>query len=303
MKSQKSNIKGMLILLITAMIWGVAFTAQTAGAEHLGAFSFTAIRFFLGVLLLVPAMFVLERGAVDKIKMRKTVLSGACCGLVMFIATIFQQFGIHLSQNSGKAGFLTSLYILIVPIFGMALKRFPGVNTWVGVFCGVCGMYMLTIKESSAVELGDILVIVSAAFWAVHILFVDKFATDIYVIRFSVIQFFVVAASAGLFMFFFEDVSFSAVTSAWLPLAYGGFGSVGIAFTLQIFGQKYTDPVPASLVLSLESVFAALAGAILLSERLDAKGYIGCALIFVGIVFAQLPENIFKFRKSIKKIN
>ena len=298
MKNSKSNIKGMLILLVTAMIWGIAFTAQTAGAEHLGAFAYTSIRFFLGVLILIPAIIVLERGANDKVKMRRTLATGSVCGVVMFAATITQQIGIHLGRNSGKAGFLTSLYILIVPIFGMFLKIFPKINTWIGVFCGVIGMYLLTVKESSAMEIGDALIILSAAFWAVHILCIDKFAKEVYPIRFSVIQFTVVAVVSALFMLMFEEVSFDAAMSAWLPLAYGGFGSVGIAFTLQIFGQKYADPVPASLILSLESVFAALAGAILLSERLDVKGYIGCALIFAGIIFAQLPEDLFKLRKN-----
>ena len=147
MEKHKSNLKGMLILLVTAMIWGVAFTAQTAGAEHLGAFSFTAIRFFLGVLLLIPAIFILERGATDKVKLKRTTITGACCGLVMFAATAAQQFGIQFGGNSGKAGFITSLYILIVPVFGLFMKRFPEINTWLGVVCGIIGMYLLTVKR------------------------------------------------------------------------------------------------------------------------------------------------------------
>ena len=152
-------------------------------------------------------------------------------------------------------------------------------------------------KENSAIELGDILVMCSAVFWAIHILCIDKFALDIYALRFSVTQFAVVALMSAIFMFVLEDASLNAVRSALLPLAYGGFGSVGIAYTLQTIGQKYTDPVPASLVLSMESVFATIAGAVILNERLDAKGYIGCVLIFAGIILAQIPGKYFKIKK------
>ena len=297
LEKRRTNLKGMSILLITATIWGVAFTAQAAGAEHLGGFSYTAIRFVLGVLLLLPTIFIFERKASDKLKLKKTVLTGFCCGLIMFTATAAQQFGIQLSGNSGKAGFITSLYILIVPILGLFMKRFPGINTWLGVVCGIFGMYLLTVKESIGVEFGDLLVMCSAFFWALHILSIDKFAADVYALRFSIVQFTTVALTSGIFMFIFEDVSLSAVRSAWLPIAYDGFGSVGIAYTLQIIGQKYTEPVPASLVLSLESVFAAIAGAIILNERMDVKGYIGCILIFAGIILAQLPSKYFEIKK------
>ena len=293
-----NNIKGIPILLITAFIWGVAFTAQSAGAEYLGGFSYTAIRFCLGVLLLTPAVLLLERKANDKVKMRGTVLSGIFCGVVMFGATALQQFGIQFSGNSGKAGFITCLYILIVPIFGLFAKKIPSLNVALAVVIGLIGMYLLTFEGSSAFNFGDLLVMLSAFLWAVHILAIDKFASNIYPLRFSLIQFATVAVISLVCMFIFEEVTVEAVKSAWLPLAYGGFGSVGIAYTLQAIGQRYADPTPASLALSMESVFAALAGAVILGERLPTKGYIGCALIFTAIILEQLPAKYFEFRRK-----
>ncbi len=300
MNKNIANLKGLSILLVTAFIWGIAFTAQSAGSEHLGGFSYTAIRFTLGVILLIPIMFIIEKTNGDKTKIKRTATSGLFCGLFLFCATILQQFGIAMSHNSGKAGFITCLYILIVPIFGLFARRFPSVNVWFGVALGLVGMYLLTVKENSAVETGDILVMLSAVFFAVHILTIDKFASDIYAVRFSVIQFSVVAVLSTVCLFAFEDISVENIKSAWLPLIYGGFGSVGIAYTLQTVGQKYAEPISATLVLSLESVFAAIGGALIMGERLEVKGYIGCALIFVGIISAQLPSKYFKYL-SLKK--
>ena len=298
MNKKVNNAKGVPILLITALIWGVAFTAQSVGAEYLGGFSYTAIRFCLGVLLLCPAVFILERKAHDKAKLRRTVISGICCGLVMFTATVLQQFGIQLSGNSGKAGFITCLYILIVPIFGLFMRKIPPLNVAFAVVLGIVGMYLLTFEGSGGFELGDLLVMLSAFMWAVHIIVIDRFACDIYSLRFSLVQYATVAVISTVCMFVFEEVTFEAVKAAWLPLAYGGFGSVGIAYTLQAIGQRYADPTPASLALSMESVFAALAGALILDERLPIKGYIGCVLIFAAIILAQLPEKYFKITRK-----
>lgn len=290
-KLQNRSFKGIPILFVTAVIWGFAFTAQSAGAEYLDGFSYTSIRFFLGALSLLPVVFIFERNATDKLKLRRSLLSGACCGSVMFAATAAQQFGIQISRNSGKAGFITSLYILIVPIFGLLLRRFPKFNTWLGVIFGIVGMYLLTVRGSSGIEKGDLLVMLSAFLWAAHILCIDKFASEVYALRFAVSQFMTVAVLGGIFALIFESLTLEAVKLAWLPIVYGGLGSVGIAFTLQIIGQKSTEPVAASLILSLESVFAAVGGALLLNERLDIKGYVGCALIFIGIILAQLNIN------------
>lgn len=296
MKSTYSNFKGILILLTAAFVWGVAFTAQSAGSEHLSAFSYTAIRYAIGVLPLIPIAYFLEVRHKDTVKIKRSITAGLLCGAVMFIAITFQQYGIQLAKNSGKAGFITCLYILIVPLFGLFLKRYPTFNVWVGVVLAVSGMYLLTVKGNSAIELGDVLVMCSAVFWAVHILVVDKFAADIHAVTFSAIQFITVSIISSVFMFTFDTVTLDAVRSAWLPILYGGLGSVAIGYTLQTIGQKYAKPVPASLALSMESVFAAIAGAVILKENLGFKGYIGCAMIFAAIILAQLPEKWFKFK-------
>lgn len=297
MKSNSSNIKGIFILLTAAFVWGVAFTAQSAGSEHLSAFSYTAIRYAIGVLPLIPIAYFLELRHKDAVKIKRSVMTGLLCGAVMFIAISFQQYGIQLARNSGKAGFITCLYILIVPLFGLFLKRYPTINVWVGVILAIAGMYLLTVKGGSAVELGDILVMCSAVFWAVHILVVDKFAANIHAVTFSAVQFITVSLISSVFMLTIDNkLTFEAVSSAWLPILYGGLGSVAIGYTLQTVGQKYAKPVPASLALSMESVFAALAGAVILKENLGLKGYIGCAMIFAAIILAQLPEKWFKLK-------
>lgn len=297
MKNSRSNVKGIIILLTAAFVWGIAFTAQSAGSEYLGAFSYTAIRYAVGVFPLIPIAYFLELRHKDSVKIKRSVLTGVLCGAVMFIAINFQQYGIQLARNSGKAGFITCLYILIVPLFGLFLKRYPSINVWIGVALAISGMYMLTVKGNSAFELGDVLVLCSAVFWAVHILVVDKFASDIHAVTFSAMQFITVSLISSVFMFTVETVSVDAVRAAWLPILYGGLVSVAVGYTLQTIGQKYAKPVPASLALSMESVFAALAGAVILKENLGLKGYVGCAMIFAAIVLAQLPEKWFKIKR------
>ena len=291
--NNKSNLKGIPILLTAAFVWGIAFTAQTVGAEHLSAFSYTAIRYAIGIIPLLPIAYFLEIRKRNYKKIKRSIFTGFLGGSVMFVAIILQQYGIQLSKSPGKAGFITCLYILIVPIICLLLKNYPTVNVWIGVGLAVAGMYLLTIKESSALELGDIRVLLSAVLWAMHILVVDKFVDKIHAVTFSVTQFITVAIMSTACMLMFDSISLSAVKAAWVPLLYGGLCSVAIGYTLQIVGQKFASPVPASLALSMESVFAALAGAILLGENLGLRGYIGCVLIFLAIVLAQLPEKWF----------
>ncbi len=296
--NQKSNLKGIPILLTAAFVWGIAFAAQTAGAEHLSAFSYTAIRYAIGVVPLLPIAYFLEIRKRNSNKIINSLKYGVLGGLIMFVAITLQQYGIQLSKNSGKAGFITCLYILIVPLIGLILKRYPSINVWLGVGMAVVGMYLLTVTGGSNIELGDVLVFLSAILWAVHILVVDKFVTEIHAVSFSVTQFITVSLISTVCMLIFDTVTLTAVNNAWVPLLYGGLGSVAIGYTLQIVGQKFASPVPASLALSMESVFAALAGAIFLHENLGLRGYIGCLMIFVAIVLAQLPEEWFKFKRK-----
>jgi len=307
--NKKSNVKGIPILLTAAFVWGIAFAAQTAGAEHLSAFSYTAIRYAIGVIPLLPIAYILEIRNRNTEKIKNSLKYGFLGGSIMFVAITLQQYGIQIidqaaksagqaSDASGKAGFITCLYILIVPLLGLIFKRFPSINVWAGVGLAVFGMYLLTIKESSSIETGDILVFLSAILWAVHILVVDKFVSKIHAVTFSATQFIVVSLISTICMLIFDHVTLGAVKNALIPLLYGGLGSVAIGYTLQIVGQKFASPVPASLALSMESVFAALAGAIFLKENLGLRGYIGCLLIFIAIVLAQLPEEWFKLKQK-----
>ena len=298
--NRKSNLKGIPILLCTALVWGVAFVAQSAGAEHLSAFSYTAIRYAIGIIPLIPIAFFLELRRCERKTLKRSFTVGSLCGAVMFVAITLQQYGIQLTSNAGKAGFITCLYILIVPIISLFLRQRPALNVWVGVVLAAVGLYLLTVKGNSGVELGDALVMLSAVLWAVHILVVDRVAFDIYSITFSVVQFTVVSALSTACMLVFDTVTLEAVKSAWLPLLYGGLGSVAIGYTLQIIGQKYASPVTASLILSLEAVFASLAGAIFLKENLGTRGYIGSFMIFIAIITAQLPEKLFRAKGKQK---
>ena len=299
LNNRGSNIKGISLLLTAAFIWGVAFAAQTAASAHLSAFSYTSIRYLLGAVTMIPVILIFERGVSDGAKRRRTALAGAICGAVLFLAIILQQYGIQLEGSSGKAGFITSLYILIVPFLGLFMGRRPGINVWLGIAVGLFGMYMLTVKGDFSIRPGDALVMCSALFWALHILTIDHFARDVYAMRFSAVQYLTTGLLSGIFMLIFDHPTAEAVRLTWLPLLVGGPISVGIGYTLQTVGQKFTDPVPASLALSMESVFAALAGALVLGERIGVRGYIGCVFIFVGILSAQIPWNewVFKNRR------
>ncbi len=295
MKGLKSNLKGIPILLTAAFVWGVAFSAQSVGAEHLSAFSFTGLRFTIGFFALLPVIFLLEVRRAEKTRLKKTFLPGLLCGIVMFFAITLQQYGIQFGDNSGKAGFITCLYILIVPVISIFLKQFPTFNVWAGVILGIVGMYLLTFSGTSPMSFADLLLLISAFLWAAHIILVDKVARDIYPLAFSATQYLVAAVLSLICMVIFDTVTLNSIKSAAVPLLYGGIVSVGVGYTLQIVGQKFADPVPASLALSMESVFATLSGVILLGERLSTKGYIGCALIFVAIIIAQIP---FKLKKK-----
>ncbi len=297
MNGSKNNLKGIPILLTAALIWGLAFVAQTKASETLSAFTYSAIRYFLGAAALIPVALIFEKTG-DKTRRDNTFKYGLITGLVLTCAMTLQQFGISLSMNSGKAGFLTAMYILIVPLFGIFLKRYPTPLIWLAIALGICGVYLLSVQETSSIELGDVLLFASAFFWSAHILIIDKVSTDIYPIRFSIMQFMTTAVISGIGMFIFDDVSVPALLDSWLVILYGGLGSVAIGYTLQVIGQKYTDPVPASLAMSMESVFSALSGAVILHERLPLKGYIGCAMIFAGIILAQIPT---KKKKGIGK--
>lgn len=299
MKTKRNSI----LLVLAALLWGISFVSQSKGGDAVGPYSFNSIRSFVGSLVLVPAMLVLDKfnltkGAPkSKADKKNLYIGGICCGVVLTLATNLQQLGITFGTPAGKAGFLTACYIIMVPILGMFLKKKCGWNVWISVGITVVGLYLLCMTESLKFQMSDILVLICAVVFAVHILTVDHFSPLVDGVRLSCLQFLTCGILTAFPMIFKEiiPVGFStwvaplATLDAWTPILYAGICSCGIAYTLQIIGQQDVNPTIASLLMSLESVFAVIAGALLLRERLSAKELIGCVLIFIAITLAQIP--------------
>lgn len=290
----KTKIKSTILLFLTAIIWGFAFVAQRVGAEYVGAFTFNGIRFFLGTLSLIPVILIFEREKFDKSKFIKTLIPSILAGTVLFIASTLQQFGVEITGSAGKAGFLTGLYTVLVPLIRFVMGKRTSVFTLFGACFAVAGLFFLCMTgDELTFGIGDVVLIIGAFFWAGHILVVDKYVNDISPLKFSMMQFLVCGILSMIFALILEDIELSAVKSAGIPILYGGIMSVGVAYTCQILGQKESDPTFASIVFSTESVFSAIGGAILLNEIMSGRGYLGCVLIFIGIVLSQLnPREI-----------
>ena len=295
------QMKNSLLLLLTAFIWGVAFVAQSVGGEAVGCFTFNGVRSLIGAVVLLPVIYFLdaqkkkelgeEKFLEQKGDKKTLLLGGICCGVMLCIASNFQQFGISFT-TVGKAGFITAMYILIVPILGLFMKKKVGIKVWLGVVLATIGLYMLCMtSESFSLSKGDFLVLICAGFFSLHILIIDYFSPKVDGVRMSCIQFFVCGVISTAIAFIFENPSFSAILSGWLPILYAGVLSCGVAYTLQIVGQKNMDPTVASLILSLESVFSVLAGWVILHQSLSVRELFGCVLMFLAIILAQLPEK------------
>ena len=291
----KQQIKSSLILLLTATIWGVAFVAQSVGMEYIGPFTFNAIRCVLGGLVLIPVILVLkkkkETGAENQEKEDKKTLwaGGIACGVILCIASNLQQFGI-MEASVGKSGFFTALYIVMIPVIGIFIGKRPGIKLWFCVALAVVGMYLLCMKDGSfTIERADIMLLLCALAFSFHILVVDYFSPKVDGVKMSCIQFFVCGVLSAVGMLFTETPDISNIQAAWLPLLYAGLLSCGVGYTLQIVGQKGTNPVIASLIMSLESVISALAGWVILGQVLSPKEILGCVLMFVAIIITQIP--------------
>ena len=296
----KTKIKATILLFLTAIIWGFAFVAQRVGADYVGAFTFNGVRFFLGTLSLIPVILIFEREKMDKTKFIKILIPGVLAGTVLFIASTLQQYGVEITGSAGKAGFLTGLYTVLVPLIRFVMGKKTSVFTFIGAVFAVAGLFFLCMTgDELTFGIGDIVLIIGAFFWAGHILVVDKYVNDISPLKFSLVQFLVCGILSMTCAFMFEDVEFSAIKSAGIPIRYGGIMSVGVAYTCQILGQKDSDPTFASIVFSTESVFSAIGGALLLNEIMSGRGYLGCVLIFIGIVLSQL--NTTEIKKVFKK--
>ena len=281
--------KNSVFLLLAAVIWGVAFVAQSAGMEYVGGFTFNCIRSLLGGVVLLPVFWLhREKNQGSFWKRNKTLLTGGiCCGVVLGIASNLQQQGIRYT-SVGKAGFITALYIVLVPFFGLFLHKKVGRLVWIGLFFAVSGLYFLCMDGQFTVGRGDLLMLLCAAVFAVHILVVDHFAPLVNGVALSCVQFFTCGVLSGIPMLLFEQVSMEALAGAAVPILYAGVMSCGVAYTLQIVGQKNMNPTVASMILSLESVVSVLAGQLILQQRLTNTELLGCGLMFVAVVLAQL---------------
>lgn len=291
----KFVIKQSLILLLTATIWGVAFVSQSVGMDYVGPFTFNAIRSLIGAAVLVPVVFLMRKlsGETEEQKThrkddRAWIRGGVCCGVILAAASSFQQFGIKYT-TVGKAGFITAMYIILVPVLGIFFGKKVGVRIAVSVAVAVAGLYLLCMTESFRLETGDILVMVCAVIFSFHIMVIDHFSPLTDGVKMSCMQFLTCGILCGICMFLFESPKLSMILAAWKPILYAGVLSCGVGYTLQIIGQKGMNPTVASLIMSLESVISVLAGFVLLHEILSKRELFGCVLMFAAIILAQLP--------------
>lgn len=290
------TLKRSFLLLLTALIWGAAFVAQSDGMNYVEPFTFNAVRNLIGGLVLIPCIFFLDRGAVKKEGSRankKMLLSGGFfCGLALCAGSSLQQIGISMysaDTNVGKAGFLTALYIIMVPVFGIFMKKKVGLSLWASVAIALAGFYFLCMKSGFHVETADVIVLLGSAAFTVHILVIDYFSSRTDGVKMACIQFFVCGIISGILMLFLEKPVWNEILRAWLPILYAGVLSCGVGYTLQIIGQKNMNPTTASLILSLESVFSVLAAWLILGQRLGSREILGCVLVFLAIALAQIP--------------
>ena len=282
------RVKNGVMLFLTAFIWGTAFVAQSVGMDYLEPFTFNGVRSLIGGIALLPCIWLLHKlnGESKKEESGKVLLiGGLACGVLLFAASSLQQIGLKYT-TAGKAGFITAFYIVIVPVLGIFLHKKIGWKIWLAVVLALAGLYFLCITESFSIGKGDVLIFLCALIFAVHILVIDYFSPKVDGVKMSCIQFFVCGILSLPFMFTIETPKAAAMTAAWMPLLYAG-----VAYTLQILGQKNVNPAVASLILSLESCFSVLAGWIVLGERLSLRESAGCVLMFVAIILAQLPDK------------
>lgn len=285
------------MLFLAALIWGFAFAFQSQGMDHMGPMTFNGMRFLIGAIVLVPVIFIFrnpgKRKPVTAGEVKVTVLGGSVCGLCLFAASSLQQFGIQYT-SVGKAGFLTTLYIILVPIIGIFFGRKAPVVVWIGAIISVIGMYLLCVSETMSINKGDIFAFCCAIVFAFHILSVDYFAPKTNGIVLSCLQFLTSGVCAMICAFIFEQPSLTEIVNGIVPLLYVGVMSSGVAYTLQILGQKNAEPTLASLIMSLESAVSVLGGWIILNQHLTGKELLGCLLMFVAVAGVQ----IFDVKKS-----
>ena len=296
---RKRRFTGMILLVSASIIWGLAFVAQSAGMDYMGPYTFTAVRSAIAALGLGACVLVFDRLGLSPKNTDKKLLwrAGIVLGVVLTVASNLQQIAL-MTTSAGKTGFITSLYIVFVPILGLFIKRKPHPMLWVCVSVAAVGLYFLSIYGDFTMSVGDLLVLACAFVFTFQILLVDYYAPKVDVMRLNFIQFAVMAVLSAVPMALFEKPTFSAISSAWVTLVYAGLFSGCVAYSLQIFGQRRLEPTTASLLLSLESVFSVLAGWVVLGQTLTARELFGCGLMFAAVVASQLPwKKIFSRRQ------
>jgi len=285
------HLKADGLLLLTALIWGAAFVAQRLGMEHIGPFTFNGVRFALGALALQPLIWRMQKARSGPgASSGRIIRCGLLAGCVLFAGAALQQVGI-IYTTAGKAGFITGLYVVMVPLFGLLLGQRAGAGTWIGALAAAAGLYLLSVNENFSIAFGDLLELIGAVFWAGHVLVIGRLspgmdATD--AVKLAAAQF---TVCAGLSMgagVLFESITWAGVSAAAVPILYGGLMSVGVAYTLQVVAQRDADPAHAAIILSLEAVFAAVTGYFVLGEVLALRALIGCGLMLGGMLLSQL---------------
>ena len=299
---KNNKIRGIVFPTLAAFIWGTAFVAQSVSTDYVGPFAFNASRSIIAFFVLWAVAAIFKKAGEKKGKAVKggsrkdLIVGGICCGIVLAAASNFQQAGLA-DTSPGKAGFITALYVVLVPVMGIFLRRRASLPVWLGAVLAVGGLYLLCIKENFSVEKSDLLVLVCAFIFALHIMCIDHFVQKVDGVRLSCVQFLTAGVVSAILSLIFERQDFAGIWQCILPILYVGVFSSGVAYTLQILAQKDSDPTVVSILLSLESVFSVLAGAVILGDRLSGREYIGCLLMFGAVVLAQLPWPIKKKEK------
>ncbi len=297
------TLKSDALLMLTATIWGFAFVAQRVGMEYVGPFTFNGVRFALGSLSLVPLMLLKRKNpsaiaALLPPADRQTVAwGGALAGLVLFMGASLQQSGL-VHTTAGNAGFITGLYVVIVPLLGLFWRQRPDLGTWIGALLAAAGLYLLSVTAAFEIAFGDLLVLVGAFFWAAHVLIIGWLSPRIESIQLACIQFAVCSLLSLITAAALETMTLQGLMGAALPILYGGLLSVGVAYTLQVVAQRDARPAHAAIILSLESVFAALGGWLLLGELLSARALVGCSLMMAGMLLSQLHAFVFRRKRA-----
>lgn len=297
------TLKSNALLLLTAAIWGFAFVAQRVGMDHVGPFTYNGVRFALGSLPLIPLMMITRNkskktlAAPSGSSFKALLWGGLLAGLAIFAGASLQQVGL-VYTTAGKAGFITGLYVILVPLMGLFWKQRPDAGTWFGAALAAVGLYYLSVTEQFTIEFGDLLVLIGAFAWAGHVLLIGWLTRRLDPIRIAFIQFVVCSILSMIIAVIYEEISWAGIRAAAVPILYGGLASVGIAYTIQVVAQKNAKPSHAAIILSMESPFAALGGWIILNEIMSQRSLLGCMMMLAGMLISQLYPYFFRVRSK-----